>query len=358
MSTPRTLSGVTWDCSGCGACCRRSYRLGPVEPAVIEGLKRLDVAAHWPPAKDGWYTTQRAPDGQVAYFLETKEGQCVFLQDDQRCAIHARWGAEAKPGFCREFPYHLVSDPTGLVAIVRGECKGFHHSFEGTVPVEQQADAVAALPRSVPVRTFAPEEVSLFPGVSMPIDDWWALEEALLQRATEADGVDAAFASVREGLYAAADRPAPAPDPHRVRLAEEAVLRAVEMLLTRAVADPAGASPDQHRFAEEGLATVKAAIERLDAPVPDPEPDLSRYGQVLLRTLLLGRLWESSGAVAIGLGRHRLHDRLARRMAETPSAAAWSEIYVPWQQLSGIPAVQWVYGKAAPAFLDVLRAGG
>src|SRR6188768_3764626 len=140
----RTPKDARWSCRSCGDCCR-GFEFGPVEPAIIAGLEARDVAAHWAPAAEApWYERRPAPDGTTALFLTHRDGHCVFLRDDALCAVHALWGAEAKPAFCREYPFHVVEDPEGIVVIARSDCGGFHESFVDGEPVADQVEGVLA----------------------------------------------------------------------------------------------------------------------------------------------------------------------------------------------------------------------
>lgn len=93
-----------WDCGGCAECCR-SYHIPVSEPerARIESQKwgdDPDLAGLEPFVHDpqtGWRLNHRAADDA-----------CVFLGPDNRCRIHAKFGATAKPRACRIYPFVLV----------------------------------------------------------------------------------------------------------------------------------------------------------------------------------------------------------------------------------------------------------
>ncbi|MGL6074596.1 MAG: YkgJ family cysteine cluster protein [Fimbriiglobus sp.] len=92
-----------WDCHSCGDCCR-SYTIRVTEPekARIES--------------QGWATDPAIgdtpgviSDGNKGWKLNHRDdGSCVFLDDDQRCRIHAKFGAAGKPMACRIYPFVLV----------------------------------------------------------------------------------------------------------------------------------------------------------------------------------------------------------------------------------------------------------
>jgi len=80
-------------CTGCGGSCRGvRVRLLPEEVAPIRSYaEALGVA--------------NPLDGDRLTILD---GRCVFLDGD-RCAIHARFGAEAKPAVCRQYPLVVLA---------------------------------------------------------------------------------------------------------------------------------------------------------------------------------------------------------------------------------------------------------
>lgn len=95
-----------WDCQGCTACCRQYHvSVTPEERARIE-------AQGWDKEPDlqgvplfvrsgGWFSS--------SYRLNQRDGgACVFLGPDNRCRIHDKYGAAAKPLACRIYPYVLV----------------------------------------------------------------------------------------------------------------------------------------------------------------------------------------------------------------------------------------------------------
>jgi lysine-N-methylase len=95
-----------WDCAGCSACCRQYHvSVTPEERNRIEGqgweaepdLRGVPLFVR----VGGWFSS--------AYRLNHRaDGACVFLGPDNRCRIHAKHGAAAKPLACRIYPYSLV----------------------------------------------------------------------------------------------------------------------------------------------------------------------------------------------------------------------------------------------------------
>lgn len=90
-----------WDCHGCGDCCRLyNVRVTDEEKARIE-------AQDWSVELPG--VTPIVFDKSVGDRLaQTADGACVFLGPDNRCRIHAKYGAAAKPRVCRIYPFALT----------------------------------------------------------------------------------------------------------------------------------------------------------------------------------------------------------------------------------------------------------
>lgn len=104
----QALSELRHACLGCGGSCRGvNVRLvGDDEPARIAKLAdELGV--------------ERAIEGGA---LRQLDGSCVFLDEQLRCRIHARFGAEAKPRICRQYPTVVVHTESGLRAGIDPGC--------------------------------------------------------------------------------------------------------------------------------------------------------------------------------------------------------------------------------------------
>ena len=281
----QTLPGARWSCRGCGDCCH-GFSFGPVEPEVIADLEAADIAAQWPPAAaQPWHTTEPGPDGQPAAYLARIDGHCVFLQDDQRCAVHRLLGGARKPWFCREYPFLPVEYADGRVAVaVRGDCGGLHESFEDGAPVGEQVPEVLALPRPVARSRFDAPQVRLLPGLSVPSRDWRRLEPGLLARLSVPRQPAAAVADARAYLSAQVGRPAPRPDPARV----EPALRALLTALLDGQRDPSPA--------------VALASTRWRGTIPPVSPAGARYLLLLLRGALLTGQHDLVGGVPALMG--------------------------------------------------------
>jgi Fe-S-cluster containining protein len=140
--------GIRFNCSGCGNCCLH----WPV-PATDEDVIRIPQASF-----------RRLPSGDArmrgfTHTLEKRaDGRCTFLTDDNRCALHAERGIEAKPSMCQLFPYSFTPTPSGTYLYVSFASTGVLDN-SGTPLTEQTEQMEAQL------KLFR----KLFPSVN---DDW------------------------------------------------------------------------------------------------------------------------------------------------------------------------------------------
>lgn len=91
-----------WDCHGCSDCCRTyAVPLSDEERQRIEGQGWANE-----PGFSGveLFTTVK---GNTS-LAHRPGGGCVFLNEDGRCRIHAKFGSAAKPLACRAYPFVLV----------------------------------------------------------------------------------------------------------------------------------------------------------------------------------------------------------------------------------------------------------
>jgi len=84
-----------WDCRGCAACCR-SYSI----PVSADERERIEA--------QGWDLGTPLFDARGTTLNHRPDGACVFLGEGDRCRIHAKFGAAAKPLACRVYPFLLV----------------------------------------------------------------------------------------------------------------------------------------------------------------------------------------------------------------------------------------------------------
>lgn len=108
-----SIPGQKWSCHSCGECCKTLVgHLTETERSRLDEqqwTRELGVDAYVRIPR-GWALNKRA------------DGACVFLTDDNRCRIHAKFGEESKPLACRIFPFSVRRVPTGWQASLRFDC--------------------------------------------------------------------------------------------------------------------------------------------------------------------------------------------------------------------------------------------
>ena len=94
-----------WDCHSCGDCCRQLEAV--ITDLEKQRLEKLDLAADEEIAPGPWFVSKGLVSKTWA-LRRRPDGSCVFLTSANRCRLHERFGAEAKPFACRFFPFILV----------------------------------------------------------------------------------------------------------------------------------------------------------------------------------------------------------------------------------------------------------
>jgi Fe-S-cluster containining protein len=163
------LEGARFGCQGSGACCQ-GYAFGPLTDADVATLDALDLAAVFPNVEPPYVET----DEGGRYLRRDGDRRCVFLNGERRCGLHAAFGSDAKPGFCRLFPLDSFGTIEGIRVVDRGTCASFAVSARVGLPL------VDDLPR---VRPLLPPPVLHHPLVLV---GEWAWDYAVMLRFTTA----------------------------------------------------------------------------------------------------------------------------------------------------------------------------
>lgn len=125
-----------WSCHSCGGCCR-VHAIGVTEAERERILKQNWTEAEGAPAGDAAFKRVGSGGYQLAH---RADGACVFLDANNRCRIHAKFGEAAKPLACRVYPYQFHPAGDGTVAVsLRFSCPTVAHNG-GTPLVEQRRD--------------------------------------------------------------------------------------------------------------------------------------------------------------------------------------------------------------------------
>lgn len=133
------LEGARFACQGSGACCQ-GYAFGPLTDEDVARLDALDLAAAFPGIAAPYVDTSEA-----GRYLRRNGDRCVFLAEDRRCGLHAAFGADAKPGFCRVFPLDSFGTVEGIRVVDRGTCATFAVSARTGLPLADDLARVRPL---------------------------------------------------------------------------------------------------------------------------------------------------------------------------------------------------------------------
>ena len=340
----RSIPDTRFDCNGCGDCCR-SYSLGPVEPEVIAGLEEAGIDRLWPAAGEAPWHEERVDeeDGRKRVYLRRREGGCVFLRPDNLCAIHALLGAEAKPWFCRYFPFTLLAEPDAVTLALRRECSSWHRTRkDGTPAMELVPDLLSMIDR-VPPHGFDPSGFLALPGVKLGGDYWRDLEERLVDHVEDSTaGPEATLASLRTLIHRLMRREPPEP----VAGAYSEILSGLLDYLadwTEGALAETDLAADEDRVAKAVAATAWArqAAEgtRSGLAPANLQPEAAALLLDHLRHFIFGKEFRAMGELTAGLGAFLLDVAVARRIAEpgpdgTVSEDALASALVPWIRFS------------------------
>lgn len=171
---------VVFTCQSCGDCCRGDWLIG-VTAAEHATLEPVDWARHDPALPPGAkFRPIPLPllSGESMTFARGPSGACVFLSAESRCSIHTHLGYGAKPQVCREFPYHFVETPDGVVAGLSFACSAVLH-HRGEALAGQRAAVVDVLAGSARVGRL-PDPIVLYSGVDITWEQYRAIEDGLL----------------------------------------------------------------------------------------------------------------------------------------------------------------------------------
>ena len=126
------LEGARFACQGSGSCCS-GYSFGPLSDADIATLDGLDLATAFPHVEAPYFET--SDNGR---FLRRDGVRCVFLSGGRRCGLHAAFGADSKPHFCRLYPLDAFGTIEGVRVVDRGTCATFGVSARTGLPLADE----------------------------------------------------------------------------------------------------------------------------------------------------------------------------------------------------------------------------
>jgi Fe-S-cluster containining protein len=140
----QVLEGARFQCQGSGECCQ-NYVFGPLEDEDIARLEALPIAEHWPHLAGAPLFETTNQGGFELRYLKSRDERCVFLEDDRRCGLHRRFGADAKPALCRIYPIEHLATYDGLRLYDKGSCGSFAISARSGPSIVDDLPRIRAL---------------------------------------------------------------------------------------------------------------------------------------------------------------------------------------------------------------------
>lgn len=108
----------SWSCHSCGNCCR------DLDVEITDAERQRIAGQNWT-ADDGVPAEQVQSFGlfKKRYRLaHAEDGACVFLDEDNKCRIHSKFGEAAKPLACRLYPFTFHPGRKGVKVGLRFSC--------------------------------------------------------------------------------------------------------------------------------------------------------------------------------------------------------------------------------------------
>jgi Fe-S-cluster containining protein len=339
------LPETRFACQGSGACCR-NYMFGPLEDEDCARLDALDADARraMPDLGDGPLYVTLPPEKGGDRFLRTVDDHCIFLRPDERCGLHAAFGADAKPGLCRLFPYVALPTLLGIKIFDGGECASFATSARCGTPLTEDFERVRRLAGT----HFNLYHPTVLLDARTPCDygHFLRLQERLCEIVAMGLGsaAETVVAAARLGrAFAAALAACPLGPGEPDRTVDEVLARDPRGLYGPE-GRPAGGFAAVAAIAADLLGALRASIARLASPRDLLTARLaSEIGQVIHVIELVARRRESPGAPLPGW-----HEEIAAVPHASPDLEAALRISLR-QQFFGNRAL--LSDRLAPAML-------
>lgn len=180
---------LTHTCQGTGSCCT-SNDLGPLKDDDIERVASIPPeSCAQAPLPDGLFYETHQVEGhpEPVRLLARHEDRCVFLGEDQLCAIHKAFGGARKPTLCSHFPLVLVRTPRGIDVSIDMACSGWAESRKHRPADEGRIAEVRRLVAEGGSMLSLPTPVPVWDGVDMSLAQYSALQDAVLEEVAGAE---------------------------------------------------------------------------------------------------------------------------------------------------------------------------
>jgi len=167
LLTP-SVPGLRYSCHGCGACCR-DFTI----ELRMKDFEKLE--------RQGWQAELGEPFWTVfrgrRWLRQRPDGACIFLQEDGRCRVHARFGMEAKPLACQLFPFSFAPGPERARVGVSFACSSVQRGLGAELP--SHAQDLRRMQGELPEATSPRAAPDLLRGVAGTVAEVEAVREAM-----------------------------------------------------------------------------------------------------------------------------------------------------------------------------------
>ncbi|MHB9108746.1 MAG: YkgJ family cysteine cluster protein [Armatimonadota bacterium] len=130
-----------YDCQVCGKCCGGIFTV-VLQPGEVERISEQG----WEAELQG--TAPFVKHGKGFRLNNREDGTCVFLDEENRCRIHAKFGLQGKPIACQLYPFKFIPAGQTVHTDLRFDCPAVASNV-GRPVTEYRAELEEMLPRLV-----------------------------------------------------------------------------------------------------------------------------------------------------------------------------------------------------------------
>ena len=202
------IPGQHYECTSCGKCCKGAWNI-TVDQHAYDHISQSKTFAK---KKSDGYIPIVLSDDKRASVGRTSGGECVFLDKEQLCEVHAEIGEPQKPLACQIYPHILTDTPEGFFVSLSFACPAVvenlgknnaeYHDSLATM-LKNHGDAV---PRQFPV----PQQVELTEHHTIEWKDYLQLETHLINGFQVEAAATSVISLVEQMLWALSHNQMPA----------------------------------------------------------------------------------------------------------------------------------------------------
>ncbi|MDI6782947.1 MAG: YkgJ family cysteine cluster protein, partial [bacterium] len=178
-------NNVKYHCVQCGLCCRKKWLIGIDDTSYLR-LLSLDWSEKKPELASRQlfeFLPKPLLTGEQYTFCRTKNTACVFLTPDNRCQIHSAFNYDTKAQVCKEFPYHFLRTPDGVVIGLSFACTAVRENTGSSL--DKNLEEIERIYQTHYHIEKIPEPITLYSGMTISWQEYKVIESALLQILTD-----------------------------------------------------------------------------------------------------------------------------------------------------------------------------